>query len=103
MFLFPDCSDPGLYHCGDNHCISYLKLCNGHSDCIDGSDEYDVNCVNKSKCHIISTYCLSVAIKKAEKKISIVNSVLVQIMKKYFMLTLDSIVDVTMDILGRFS
>lgn len=29
----------GNFQCADNQCVSLAKVCNGVSDCVDGSDE----------------------------------------------------------------
>lgn len=43
----PSCQD-SEFRCRDTHCIAYSKVCNGHDDCGDGSDE--LVCGNDGVC-----------------------------------------------------
>lgn len=37
---FPPCSDDE-FRCKNNQCIDIRRRCNGHKECVDGSDEDD--------------------------------------------------------------
>ena len=37
---------PGQFQCNNKHCIHPSQLCNGVSECLDGSDEVDCNRVS---------------------------------------------------------
>jgi integrin beta 2 len=43
---------PGQFQCKNSHCIHPSQLCNGESECLDGSDEVDCNQVSKRERHI---------------------------------------------------
>lgn len=36
----PTCNQQLEFTCSDGSCLSKLKLCDGHTDCADGSDEH---------------------------------------------------------------
>ncbi|KDR21144.1 hypothetical protein L798_04073, partial [Zootermopsis nevadensis] len=43
---------PGQFQCENSHCIHPSQLCNGESECHDGSDEVDCNQVNCCSCKV---------------------------------------------------
>ena len=48
----PQTCDPAEFSCNKNNsqCIPWLWVCDGDSDCLDGSDEYDRWCNTSGKC-----------------------------------------------------
>ncbi|XP_063692971.1 uncharacterized protein LOC134824898 [Bolinopsis microptera] len=69
-FRYPHCNDKsddvgcacrdGEMMCADgNGCASYLKKCDGHAQCADGSDESDDICYVSGECSIGTKKCVS--------------------------------------------
>lgn len=56
--ILASCQD-SEFRCRDTHCIAYSKVCNGHDDCGDGSDELVCG-----KIHILLLGAISVSLAK---------------------------------------